>query len=182
MRRPLVLALLLAPVLLLAACGGTTDSTSGTPTSGASAPADETSACETVTTPEPANIPAVTGEAGAQPTIAKPTGNPPAELVVKDVVQGDGAVACAGGTLTVNYEGVDWETGTVFDSSWERGDPDTFALDGLIEGWQVGLPGMRVGGRRELVIPPEQAYGPAGAGHELSGKTLVFVVDLVAVG
>ncbi len=185
MRRPLLPALLLVPALLLPACGSGSATQTGAgsgdgSSTGASVPAADT--CSTVQTPVPANVPAVSGAPGAEPTIAQPTGAAPTELVVTDLVEGTGEVACAGATVTVHYTGVDWETGAVFDSSWQRGEPISFPLDGLIEGWQVGLPGMKVDGRRELVIPPEQAYGPAGSGSELAGKTLVFVVDLVAVG
>ena len=76
---------------------------------------------------------------------------------------------------------VDFETGEQFDASWDRGEPIRFPLAGLIAGWQDGIPGMKVGGRRQLTIPPELAYGPAGGGHRLSGKTLVFIIDLLAV-
>lgn len=84
-----------------------------------------------------------------------------------------------GGTVEVHYVGVEYDTGEEFDSSWNRGQTIEFPLNGLIQGWQDGIPGMKVGGRRQLVIPPEQAYGPAGAGHRLSGKTLIFVIDLI---
>ena len=76
---------------------------------------------------------------------------------------------------------VEFRSGEEFDASWNRGESIEFPLRGLIQGWQEGIPGMRVGGRRQLTIPPEKAYGPAGAGHRLSGKTLVFVIDLLGV-
>ena len=94
---------------------------------------------------------------------------------------GDGPVAVAGATVTVHYVGVEFDTGEEFDSSWNRGESIEFPLRGLIQGWQDGIPGMKVGGRRQLTIPPEQAYGPAGGGHRLSGQTLVFVIDLLGV-
>lgn len=115
------------------------------------------------------------------PIIDFPEGPAPTELVIRDIVVGDGAEAVAGGTVTVHYAGVDFENGEQFDSSWDRGETIEFRLKGLIMGWQEGIPGMRVGGRRELTIPPALAYGPAGAGHRLSGKTLIFVIDLIAV-
>jgi peptidylprolyl isomerase len=102
-------------------------------------------------------------------------------LVIEDVVVGDGAEAVPGGTVTVHYVGVDYDTGEEFDSSWNRGESIEFPLRGLIQGWQDGIPGMKVGGRRRLTIPPEQAYGPEGAGHRLSGKTLIFIIDLLDV-
>jgi len=81
----------------------------------------------------------------------------------------------------VHYVGVEYDTGEEFDSSWNRGESIEFPLRGLIQGWQDGIPGMKVGGRRKLVIPPAQAYGAAGSGHQLSGKTLIFVIDLLGV-
>jgi peptidylprolyl isomerase len=113
------------------------------------------------------------------PEIDFPGGEPPTELVVTDLIVGDGAEAVPGGQVEVHYLGVDFETGEEFDSSWRRGETISFGLNGLIKGWQDGIPGMRVGGRRQLIIPPELAYGPAGGGHRLSGRTLIFVIDLV---
>lgn len=103
----------------------------------------------------------------------------PTELVITDLVVGDGAEAKAGGMVTVHYVGVDYETGEQFDASWDRGEPISFGLGRLIKAWQDGIPGMKVGGRRQLICPPEMAYGPAGGGHRLSGRTLVFVIDLL---
>jgi peptidylprolyl isomerase len=116
-----------------------------------------------------------------QPEIDFPGGEPPTQLEVSDVVVGEGAEASAGAQVTVHYVGVEFDSGEEFDSSWGRGESITFPLNGLIKGWQDGIPGMRVGGRRQLVVPPEQAYGPADGGHRLSGKTLIFVIDLVDV-
>lgn len=114
-----------------------------------------------------------------KPQITVPTGPAPTELVIEDIVVGDGATAAPGALVNVHYLGVDYDTGAEFDSSWNRGESLEFPLDGLIAGWQDGIPGMQVGGRRQLVIPPELAYGPAGTGHPLAGKTLVFVIDLL---
>jgi peptidylprolyl isomerase len=108
-------------------------------------------------------------------------GPAPTELVITDLVEGTGAEAKPGDTVDVHYVGVEFDTGEQFDASWDRGESISFPLAGLIAGWQEGIPGMKVGGRRQLVIPPELAYGPAGGGHRLSGKTLVFVIDLLAV-
>ena len=116
-----------------------------------------------------------------KPEIDFPGGDAPTELVITDVVVGEGAVAQEGSTVDVHYLGVEYDTGEEFDSSWNRGESIEFPLRGLIQGWQDGIPGMRVGGRRKLVIPPAQAYGPAGSGHRLSGKTLIFVIDLLDV-
>jgi len=115
----------------------------------------------------------------SKPEIEFQAGPAPTELVVKDIVVGEGPEAVVGGTVEVHYVGVEFDTGEEFDSSWNRGESITFPLRGLIQGWQDGIPGMKVGGRRQLTIPPESAYGPAGSGHRLSGKTLVFVIDLL---
>lgn len=115
----------------------------------------------------------------AKPQITVPTGPAPAELVIEDIVVGEGPQAAPGAVVNVHYLGVDYDSGAEFDSSWNRGESLEFPLDGLIAGWQDGIPGMKVGGRRQLVIPPELAYGPAGTGHPLAGKTLVFVIDLL---
>lgn len=113
-----------------------------------------------------------------KPEIDFPDGPPPTELVLTDIIVGDGAEARPGGNVTVHYVGVDYESGEEFDSSWNRGESISFGLNGLIKGWQDGIPGMKVGGRRQLVIPPALAYGETG-GHRLSGKTLIFVIDLI---
>ena len=110
-----------------------------------------------------------------------PEGPAPTELIIEDITVGDGETAGPGQTVTVHYVGIDFETGEQFDSSWDRGESIEFRLKGLIVGWQEGIPGMQVGGRRKLTIPPEMAYGPAGSGHRLSGKTLDFIIDLLAV-
>lgn len=115
----------------------------------------------------------------SKPEIDFPSGPAPAQLVIEDLVIGDGPEAVPGGVVEVHYVGVEYDTGEEFDSSWGRGESTEFPLRGLIQGWQDGIPGMKVGGRRQLVIPPEQAYGPAGSGHQLSGKTLIFVIDLL---
>ncbi len=111
-------------------------------------------------------------------------GEPPAELVVEDLVVGDGAEAAAGDAVRVNYVGVDWASGQAFDSSWARGTPFDFQLGvgQVIPGWDEGVEGMRVGGRRVLTIPPDLAYGDRGAGEAIGpDATLVFVVDLLEV-
>ena len=108
-------------------------------------------------------------------------GPAPAELVVTDLEVGDGPEATPGATVDVHYVGVDFETGEQFDASWDRGESIEVPLNGLIRGWQEGIPGMKVGGRRKLTVPPALAYGPAGGGHPLSGKTLIFVIDLLGV-
>lgn len=116
-----------------------------------------------------------------RPEIDAPTGPAPSELVIRDIVVGEGAEATPGATVEVHYLGVEHDSGEEFDASWNRNQSIEFPLRGLIAGWQEGIPGMKVGGRRELTIPPHLAYGPAGGGHRLSGKTLIFVIDLLGV-
>jgi len=105
----------------------------------------------------------------------------PTVLTIKEDREGTGVEAPANSVVKVHYLGVDYETGEEFDSSWGRGEPIEFPLNRLIKGWQEGIPGMKVGGRRTLICPPDLAYGPAGGGHHLSGRTLVFVIDLLGV-
>ena len=116
----------------------------------------------------------------SKPIIEASSGPAPTDLVVEDITVGDGAEAVAGGTVEVHYVGVDFETGEQFDASWDRGESISFPLNGLIQGWQEGIPGMKVGGRRKLVVPPAKAYGTNPAVHPLGGRTLVFVIDLLA--
>ena len=119
-----------------------------------------------------------------KPTVTLPKGPPPSQLVVKDLIKGSGTSAAANGTVTVNYVGVLYNTGKQFDSSWSRNQPFTTPLSAgsVIPGWVQGIPGMRVGGRRELTIPPALAYGKAGSGSTIPpNSTLVFVVDLLSV-
>jgi peptidylprolyl isomerase len=108
-------------------------------------------------------------------------GPEPTELVIIDLIEGDGEAAKPGSTVDVHYLGVDFESGEEFDSSWGRGQSINFPLGSLIAGWQQGIPGMKVGGRRQLICPPALAYGPAGGGHRLSGRTLTFIIDLLGV-
>jgi len=117
----------------------------------------------------------------SKPEIDFIEGSAPTELVITDIVIGEGSEAAPGGRVEVHYVGVDFETGEQFDASWDRGESIEFPLNGLIAGWQEGIPGMKVGGRRQLVCPPAMAYGESG-GHRLSGRTLVFVIDLIDVG
>ena len=116
-----------------------------------------------------------------KPELDAPTGPAPTDLEITDITVGDGAEATPGSTVKVHYLGVGYEDGEEFDSSWSRGEPIDFPLRQLIAGWQQGIPGMQVGGRRKLVVPPPLAYGPAGGRHALAGKTLIFVIDLLGV-
>jgi peptidylprolyl isomerase len=118
-----------------------------------------------------------------KPEIDFPGGEPPAELEITDIWEGDGPVASAGDRVTVHYVGVAHSTGEQFDASWDRGEPLSFQLCAgrVIAGWDQGLQGMKVGGRRQLIIPPGLAYGDRGAGNAIApGETLIFVCDLVS--
>ena len=106
---------------------------------------------------------------------------PPKALQTKDIYVGTGAEAVASSTLTVHYTLMAWSTGKIVESSWTNKTPATFPLAQVIPGWQQGIPGMKVGGRRLLVIPPDLGYGAQGAGPIQANETLIFVVDLVAV-
>ena len=120
----------------------------------------------------------------AKPEIDFPGEAPPAELVLEDIEVGSGAEATAGAQISAHYVGVAWSTGEEFDASWNRGEPLTFTVGvgQVIQGWDQGLLGMKVGGRRKIVIPPHLGYGDRGAGGAIKGgETLVFVVDLLGV-
>jgi peptidylprolyl isomerase len=119
-----------------------------------------------------------------RPSITIPDSPPPADLLIEDEVVGEGEEAVTGKRVSVHYAGAAWSNGREFDASWNRGDTFEFRLGAreVIEGWDRGVAGMRVGGRRRLTIPPELGYGSRGAGGVIKGgETLVFVVDLVAV-
>jgi peptidylprolyl isomerase len=122
----------------------------------------------------------VTTNAGEAPTITPPSGDAPTTLIIEDVIVGSGAEVVATSTLTLHYTLMKWSDGSILESSWSSGTPSTFQLSGLIQGWQQGLPGAKVGGRRLLVIPPALGYG-AMAGHPLEKDTLIFAVDIIAV-
>ena len=128
-----------------------------------------------------AGLPAVTGAAGVAPTIAAPTGTPPTTLETKDIIVGTGTPVLATSTLTVQYTLMSWSNGKIVESSWSGGKPATFPLANVIAGWQQGLPGAKVGGRRLLVIPAALGYGPNGSGPIGPNETLIFVVDIIAV-
>ena len=158
--------LLIAPLLLLAACstdGGVNPMTSSAQSSSAS-------------------IPEIGGSNGSKPTISAPSGDAPKNLEKKDVFVGTGKEAVATSILEVHYTLMAWSTGNLVESSWDSGQTATFPLSGVIAGWQQGIPGMKEGGRRLLVIPPDLGYGASGAGAAIGpNETLIFVVDLVKV-
>jgi peptidylprolyl isomerase len=162
--KALILTIALCAGLGVAGCGGgdsSTESSESTPT----ATTDST--------------------AKTKPKVAVPKGKPPKNLEVKELEEGSGAEAKSGDEVTVQYVGVNYKNGEEFDSSWSRNEPFSFTLGAgeVIPGWDQGVEGMKEGGRRELVIPPELAYGEAGAPPAIGpNETLVFVIDLLEVG
>ena len=122
----------------------------------------------------------VSDKPGVEPTVGKPMGEAPTTLISQDIIVGSGDEVVASSTLTVHYQLISWKSGEILQSSWKSA-PIDFPLNGVIAGWQQGMPGMKVGGRRLLVIPPELAYGPSGSGPIGPNETLAFVVDLVGL-
>ena len=165
--------LVISAALVLSGCSESSDEAAPVPTQTADgAPA---------LTGTPVSV-EVTGEFGTEPVVVITPGDPVTELEVTDVIVGTGDEVPAGATVTADYVGYGGATGVMFDASWLRGEPATFPLANVILGWQEGLVGMQVGGRRLLVIPAELGYGtnpPPGSGIE-PGETLIFVVDLVS--
>jgi peptidylprolyl isomerase len=127
------------------------------------------------------NLPTVTTNMGEAPTIGAPSGTPPTTLVTVDIIVGTGAEALPTSTMTVHYTLMTWSNGALIESSWNSGSPATFPLANVIIGWQQGIPGMKVGGRRLLVIPPDIGYGASGSGPIGPNETLIFVVDAIGV-
>ena len=136
---------------------------------------------DTSTESAASGLPTVTAKAGEAPTISAPTGTPPATLQTSDIIVGTGTEVVATSTLTVHYTLMSWSNGAIVESSWTSGQPATFPLSGVIAGWQQGLPGAKVGGRRLLVIPADLGYGPNGSGPIGPNETLIFVVDIIGV-
>jgi peptidylprolyl isomerase len=172
--RPITISLVAAAALGLAACGKSYK-TADIPSGGEKAPA---ALLASSTTPTPSN-PALK----KKPTVSVPTGPAPKKLVTKDLIVGNGKVATKTSGVTVNYVGVLYKNGKQFDASWDNGQPFTTTLGQgqVIKGWDQGIPGMKVGGRRELIIPPNLAYGPQKQAKIPANSTLVFVVDLLSV-
>jgi len=135
-----------------------------------------TAATPTITTPK-------SGPLSTEPKVTVPTTPAPTTLVRKDLITGSGAVARSGDTVTVNYVGVLYKTGATFDSSWQRSQTFPFVLGAgqVISGWDEGVAGMRVGGRRELIIPPSLAYKSQAQQAIPANSTLIFIVDLLAI-
>jgi peptidylprolyl isomerase len=162
--KPSILILAVCLALGLAACGGVSSTGS---TEAASTAAESPGSAEKT-----------------KPTVNVPKGAPPKKLEIKDIEEGTGPEAKAGDEVTVQYVGVNYKNGKEFDASWDRGEPFTFQLGAgmVIPGWDQGVEGMKVGGRRELIIPPELAYGPEGSPPAIGpNETLIFVIDLLEV-
>jgi peptidylprolyl isomerase len=189
-KRVLTFPVLTVLAATLAACGssstapGVQQAPSGGLTAEAAAPATPTTSTPTTSTPTTTTpstpLPAALSK---KPTVAIPTGPPPKKLVIKDIIKGTGPPATASSTVTVQYVGVVYKGGTQFDASWNdgSGQPVSFPLSGVIPGWTEGIPGMRVGGRRELIIPPSLAYKNQKQAKIPANSTLVFVIDLHSI-
>jgi peptidylprolyl isomerase len=177
--RPLFIALL-GLAALLAGCGSSKAPGIQAAPSGGATQAAITAAATTPTTT--ATTPKPPSPLAKKPVVSVPKGAPPTKLVTKDLVVGTGKTAQAGQTVTVNYVGVFFKNGKEFDSSWKTGQPASFPLTpgGVIQGWVQGIPGMKVGGRRELIIPANLAYGKKGRPGIPPNSALVFVVDLLS--
>ena len=175
MRRAALISV--ACAILLAGCGGGGKDNSTVST--AAAPP----ATSTATGTAPAQ-PTGAAQLGTKPKVTVPSGKPPTKLVIKDIVTGTGATAQAGDTVSVHYVGVSYVNRKQFDASWDRHQPFTFQLGGgmVIPGWDQGIAGMKVNGRRELIIPPDLGYGAQGQPPAIApNDTLVFVIDLLRV-
>ncbi len=175
-------AFLIAVALVATACASADDDTTPATTTG---PADQTTAPDT-TAVDSEVIAAPPGEQiwGTKPVVLGRSEAPPTELIINDLIVGDGDIATAGNTVVVQYVGVRFEDGVQFDASWDRGQPFEFVLGvgQVIPGWDQGFDGMQVGGRRELLIPAALAYGDRGAGADIPpGQALIFVVDMIEV-
>ncbi len=183
MRKPLTLTCALVG-LALAGCGSSNapgvalaPSSGATAAPVASAAASSSSTTSTSSTPLPAAL-------KTKPKVVPPSGPAPTKLVIKDLIKGTGTAATAGSTVTVEYVGVLYKGGQQFDASWNdgSGQPTSLPLSGVIPGWQQGIPGMRVGGRRELIIPASLGYGAKGSPPKIPpNAALVFVIDLHGV-
>jgi peptidylprolyl isomerase len=167
----LILIVLACAALVVAGCGDDDSSNdSGGSTDSAAAEAPESSD---------------DASSRSKPKVTVPSGAPPKQLEETDLIEGTGAEAKSGDKVTVQYVGVGYDSGEEFDASWNRGEPFSFTLGAseVIPGWDQGVEGMKVGGQRQLVIPPELAYGETGAPPAIGpNETLVFVIDLLEVG
>ena len=181
----------LALVSIAAACSSgshissSTNSISPTSPPATSAPASQSAGSASAIATIPSSDLSPAGTFGKRPTVTVPSGNPPSQLEASDLIAGTGQVAKAGESVTVQYDGYSWTTKKEFDASWNRGQTFSFPLGQgqVIQGWDQGVAGMKVGDRRELIIPPNLAYGSRSPTPAIaSNDTLIFVVDLVSIG
>ena len=188
--RPIFICAVIAVAVALAGCGSSTASgIVQAPSGGATADSVTTVASATSSTTATSSTPTSTTPLPAalktKPKVTVPSGAAPSKLVVKDLIKGTGpAITSVNQTLTVQYVGVLYKNGTQFDASWNdgSGQPASLPLSGVIPGWQQGLIGMKVGGRRELIIPSKLGYGAKGSPPKIPANApLVFVIDLHAV-
>jgi peptidylprolyl isomerase len=167
-----------AGVVTAPSAGATSATSTAAPSSSATTTSAAASATSTTTssTPLPAAL-------KTKPKVSIPSGPPPTKLVIKDLVKGTGAAATASSTVNVQYVGVLYKGGKQFDASWNdgSGQPVSLPLTGVIKGWQQGIPGMKIGGRRELIIPPSLGYGATAQSKIPADSTLVFIIDLHAL-
>ena len=182
-----VIALLAAAAIGISACGDDGGGDAALePAIPANAPTQTAASPSTETTGKPFRLASikVSKDTSKKPTIPKPSGDPPEELVTKDIVTGKGAAAKSGDQLSMHYLGALFEDGEQFEASWDADQPFDFELGAgnVISGWDQGIEGMKAGGRRLLVIPAELAYGEAGQGDIPPNAPLIFVVDLLKVG
>lgn len=186
--RARAIALLATAAVGLGACGESEDDAdlpAAVPATPAeTTPAETTTGAATGGTPSPGGKKnGISTDLSSKPEIPKPSGKEPTKLVTNDIVVGKGAAVKAGDNVVVHYVGVLFSDGEQFDASWDNGQPFPFVLGqgSVIPGWDQGVPGMKVGGRRLLTIPPDLAYGDAGQGSIGPNSTLVFAVDLLNV-
>jgi len=184
MPRTRIAALVLSATAVAATACGSSTPTAGPP---AGQPGNATTSTRvTSTTIAPIPMPSPAGTWGVKPPVTLPVGRPPTVLEASDLIVGTGPAAKAGDKVTMQYVGVNYETETEFQASWDFNMPYSFTLgEGqVIKGWDKGVVGMKVGGRRELIIPPDLAYGPMPPKNSgiTANATLVFVIDLLKIG
>ncbi|MFZ1997738.1 MAG: FKBP-type peptidyl-prolyl cis-trans isomerase [Solirubrobacteraceae bacterium] len=178
----------------VAGCGSSSTKAAGVQTapSGGATSATSTAAASSATTSSSASASATSTTTSStplpaalktKPKVSIPSGPPPSKLVIKDLIKGTGPAATASSTVNVQYVGVLYKGGKQFDASWNdgSGQPVSLPLTGVIKGWQQGIPGMKIGGRRELIIPPSLGYGATAQSKIPANSTLVFIIDLHAL-
>jgi peptidylprolyl isomerase len=175
-----LIILALCTALVVAGCGSSDDSSSSSESTATSTESSEKSSAESGESTEKQS----SGAEKTKPKVTVPSGPPPKKLEIKEIEKGTGAEAKTGDEVSVQYLGVGYDSKEEFDSSWSRNEPFSFPLGAglVIKGWDQGVAGMKVGGRRELIIPSNLAYGPAGSPPTIGpNETLIFVIDLLAV-